>query len=70
LGVFEDRVLRRISGPKREEVAGGWRRLRNEELHDLYTSTNVVKVVNSMRMRWAGHVERNGEIRNAYKILA
>jgi hypothetical protein len=51
--VFENRVLRRIFGRKREEVAGGWRRLHNEELHNLYTSPNVIRVIKSMRMKWA-----------------
>jgi hypothetical protein len=54
--VFENRVLRRMFGPKWEEVAGGWRRLHNEELHNLYTSLNVFRVIKSRRMRWAGHV--------------
>jgi hypothetical protein len=56
LRVFENRVLRRIFGPKREEVVGGWRRLHNEELHNLYTSLNIVKAIKSMRVRWVGHV--------------
>jgi hypothetical protein len=51
----ENRVLRRIFGPEREEVEGGWRRLHNEELHNLYTSPNVIRVIKSGRMRWAGH---------------
>jgi hypothetical protein len=54
--VFENRVLRRIFGPKREEVAGGWRRLHNEELHNLYTLPNIVRAIESKRMRWEGHV--------------
>jgi hypothetical protein len=56
LRVFENRVLRRIFEPKREEVAGGWRRLHNEELRNLYASRNIVRVVKSRNMRWAGHV--------------
>ena len=56
LGVFENRVLRRIFGPKRDEVTGEWRKLRNEELSDLYSLPNIVRVVKSRRMRWAGHV--------------
>jgi hypothetical protein len=52
----ENRVLRRIFGPKREEVVGGWRRLHNEEFHDLYVSPNLNKAIKSMRIRWAGHV--------------
>jgi hypothetical protein len=61
--VFENRALRRIFGPKREEVAGGWRRLRNEELHNLYTWENIIRVTKSRRMRWAGHVAHMGEIK-------
>jgi hypothetical protein len=56
LRVFENRVLRRIFGPKREEVAGGWGRLHNEELHNLYASPNIIRVIKSRRMRWAGYV--------------
>jgi hypothetical protein len=67
--MFENRVLRRIFGHKREEVAGGWRRLHNEELHNLYASPNAIKVIKSRRMRLAGHVARVGEMRNAYTIL-
>jgi len=55
--VFESRVLRRIFGLKREEVAGGWRRLRNEELHNLYGSPYIIRVTKSRRMRWVGHVD-------------
>jgi hypothetical protein len=69
LRVFESRVLRRIFGPKRDEVTGEWRRLHNEELNDLYSSPNIVRVVKSRRMRWAGHVARMGEGRGAYRIL-
>jgi hypothetical protein len=58
--VFENRVLRRIFGPKRVEVTGEWRRLYNEELNDLYSSPNIIRVINSTRMRWAGHVARMG----------
>jgi hypothetical protein len=58
------RVLRRIFGPKREEVAGGWRRLHNEEPHNLYTSPNIIRVIKPSRMRWAGHAARMGEMRN------
>ena len=61
LRVFENRVLRRIFGPRRDEVMGQWRRLHNEELNDLYSSSNIVRVIKSRRMRWAGHVERMGE---------
>ena len=56
--MFENRVLRRIFGPKRDEVTGKWRKLHNEELHDLYPSPNIVRVTKSQRMRWAGHVAR------------
>jgi hypothetical protein len=57
--VFENRVLRRIFRPKREEMEGGWRRLHNEELHNLNTSQSIVRVIKSRRMRWAGYVARN-----------
>jgi hypothetical protein len=68
LRVFENRVFRRIFGPKREED-GSWRKLHNDELHDLYSSPNIVMVIKSRRMRWAGHVERMGEGRGVYRIL-
>jgi hypothetical protein len=68
LRVFENRVLRRIFGSKREEVAGGWRRLHNEELHCMYTSPNIIRVIISKRMRRAG-ASHFGEMRNAYNIL-
>ena len=58
--MFENRVLRRIFGPKREEGAGEWRKLHNEELNDLYCSPNIVRAIKSRRMRWAGHVVRMG----------
>jgi len=63
LRVFENKVLRRIFGPRRVEVTGEWRRLHNEELYDLYSSSNIVRVIKSRRMRWAGHVARMGEER-------
>jgi hypothetical protein len=63
-------VLRRIFGPKRDEVPGGWRKLHNEEFHDLYSSPGtIVRKVKSRRMRWAEHVTRIGEERNAYRLL-
>jgi hypothetical protein len=67
--VFENRVLRRIFGPKRDEVTGECRRLHNEELNDLYSSPNIIRVIKSRRTRWAGHVARMGEERGAYRIL-
>jgi len=63
-------VLRRIFGPKREEVVGVWRKVHNEELHNLCTAPNIVRVVKSRRMRRVGQVARMGEMRNAYKDLA
>jgi hypothetical protein len=59
--VFENRVLKRIFGPKRNEVTGKWRKLYNEELVDLYSSANIVRVIKSRRMKWTGHVESMGE---------
>ena len=67
--VFENMVLWRIFGPRRDEVAGEWRRLHNEELNDLYSSPNIVRVIKSRRMRWAGHVARMGEERGVYRVL-
>jgi hypothetical protein len=69
LRVFENRVLRGIFGPKGDEVTGERRRLHNEELNDLYSSPNVIRVIKSKRMRWVGHVARMGEGRGAYRIL-
>jgi hypothetical protein len=60
LRVFENRVLRRIFGPKRDEVTGGWRKLHNEELHNLYSSPSIIRMIKSRRMSWAGHVARMG----------
>jgi hypothetical protein len=68
LRVFENRVLRKIFGPKMEED-GSWRKLRNDENHSLYCSPNIVKVIKSRRMRWAGHVARMGEGRGVYRVL-
>jgi hypothetical protein len=62
-------VLRKIFGPKRDEVTGGWRKLLNEELHNLYCSPSVIRIIKSRRMRWAGHVVRMGEMRNEYRIF-
>jgi hypothetical protein len=62
-------VLRRIFGPKRDEVTGGWRKLHNEDLHNLYSSPNIIRMIKSRGMRWAGHVARMGEKRNACRIL-
>jgi hypothetical protein len=67
--VFENRVLRRIFGPKREEVAGGWRRLHDEELHNLYSSPDIIRVIKPRSMGWARHVARMEEMRNACRIL-
>ena len=67
--MFENRVLRRTFGPKRDEVTGEWRKLHNEELNDLYCSPNIVRVIKSRRMRWAGHVARMWERRGVYRIL-
>ena len=69
LRVFENRVLRRIVGPKRDKVTGEWRKLHNEELRDLYSLPNIVRVVKSRRMRWAGHVARMGEGRGVHRVL-
>ena len=69
LRVFENRVLRRLFGPKRDEVTGEWRKLHNEELSDLYSLPNIVRVVKSRRMRWAGHVARMGQGRGVYRVL-
>jgi hypothetical protein len=68
LRVFENRVLRKIFGPKREED-GSWRKLHNDELHSLYSTPNIVRVIKSRKMRWSGHVARIGEGRGAYRVL-
>jgi hypothetical protein len=67
--VFENRVLRRIFEPKRDEVIRGWRKLHNEELHGLYSSPSIVRVIKARRVRRAGHVARMEEVRGAYNIL-
>jgi hypothetical protein len=68
LRVFENRVLRRLFGLKRDEVMGEWRIMHNEELRNLYSSTSIIRIIKS-RMRWVGHVARMGEKRNAYRLL-
>jgi hypothetical protein len=67
--VFENMVLRKIFGPKRDEVTGEWRKLYNEELRGLYSSPGIIRIIKSRRMRRAGHVARMGEKRNAYMLL-
>jgi hypothetical protein len=69
LRVFENRVLRRIFGPKRGGVAGEWRRLHNKELYARYSSPNIIRVIKSRRLRWTGHVARMGERRGAYRAV-
>ena len=69
LRVFENRVLRRIFGPKRDEVTGEWRKLHNEELNELYSSLNFIILIKSRRMRWVVHAARNWERRGAYRGL-
>jgi hypothetical protein len=68
LRAFENRVLRRIFGQKGDEVTGEWRKLHNEEIHDLYSSPSIIRII-KLRMRWAGHIARMGEKRNAYRLL-
>jgi hypothetical protein len=67
--VFENRVLKRIFGPTRDEVTGEWGKLHNGELHNLYSSPDIIRQINSRRMRWAGHVSRMGEGRNVDRVL-
>ena len=67
--MFENRVLRGIFGPRRDEVAEEWRKLHNEELNDLYCSPNIIRVTKSRRMRWAGHVAHMRERRGVYRVL-
>jgi hypothetical protein len=69
LRVFKNRVLRRIFGPKRDEVTGEWRKSHYEELSDLYSSPTVIRIIKSRRMRWVGHVVPMGEKMNAYRLL-
>jgi hypothetical protein len=67
--VFENMVLRRVVGPKGDEVTGGWRKLHSEEFHNLHSSPNTITMIKSRRVRWAGTVARMGEKRTAYRIL-
>jgi hypothetical protein len=67
--MFENRVLRRIFRPKKDEMIGGWRKLHNEELHKLYSSPSTIRMIKTMRMIRAGHVAHMGESKNAYRIL-
>jgi hypothetical protein len=69
LRVFENRVLMRTFGPERDEVTEEWGKLHNEELHDLYSSTSIIRIMKARRMRWAGHIARMGEKRNVYRLL-
>jgi hypothetical protein len=69
LGVFENKVLRRIFGLKRDEVTGEWRKLHNEKLHDLYVSPSIIRIMKPRRVRCAGHVARMEDKRNAYRLL-
>jgi hypothetical protein len=69
LRVFENRVLRRIFGPKRDKVTGEWRKLHNGEFHNLYSSQDIIRQIKSRKMRWAGHVARMEEGRNVYRVL-
>jgi hypothetical protein len=67
--VFENKVLRRIVGPKRDEVTGEWKRQHNDEIYALYYSPNIIRVIKSRRLRWAGHVALMGERTGAYRVL-
>ena len=69
LRVFKNRVLRMIFGPKRDDITGEWRRLHNEELYDVYSSLNIIRVIKSRRMRWAGHAAFMGDRRGVHRIL-
>jgi hypothetical protein len=69
LKVSENRVLRRIFGPKRNEIIVSWRKLHGEELHNLHSLTNIIRIIKSRKMRLAGHIARIGEMRNTYRIL-
>jgi hypothetical protein len=67
--VFKNRVLRKIFGPKKDDITGKWRRLHNEELYNVYSSPNIIQVIKSRRMRWAGHVACMGDRRDVHRIL-
>jgi hypothetical protein len=67
--VFENRVIRKITGPKRDEVTGKWRKLHNEEFHNLYSSPDIIRQIKSRRMKWEEHVARMGKERKVYKVL-
>jgi hypothetical protein len=67
--MFENRVLRRIFGPKGDEVTGEWTKLHNEELHNFYSSPSIIRIMKSERMRWMGHVAQMGEKRNSYRLF-
>jgi hypothetical protein len=69
LRVFENRAVRRILGPRKDEAPGSWRKLHNEDVHSMYSSTSITGMIKSRRMRWAEHVARMGAKRNAYRIL-
>jgi hypothetical protein len=69
LRVFENKVLRRIFGSKRDKVTGGWGKLHNKELCDLYSSQSIIRMIKSRRVRWAGHVARMGKKRNTYRFV-
>jgi hypothetical protein len=69
LKVFENRVFERLFGPERDRVTSYWRKLHSEELHNLYSSANIIRMIKSRRMSWVGHVARTSELRNVYKIL-
>ena len=69
ISIFENRVLKKTLGPKKDEITGEWRRLHNDELHDLYFSPNIIRMIKSRRMRWARHVTFMEERRGAYRVL-